>query len=134
MTPTETQVTPPTGPTKGSEKSHLVSSGNVHDPQDPNRNKQFAGTKLPSTQHDEGTRKSQLLPEGTTTDPKDSKGNIQPADKGLSSTVSDKGTVKTTLLLEGIHGDKDLEGFKPPADMEPLTTPVVDPSGTDAKY
>ncbi|GKC14012.1 hypothetical protein Tco_1010794 [Tanacetum coccineum] len=37
-------------------------------------------------------------------------------------------------LPEGPHGDKDLEGFKPPADMEPLTTPVVDPSGTDAKY
>ncbi|GKB89387.1 retrovirus-related pol polyprotein from transposon TNT 1-94, partial [Tanacetum coccineum] len=112
-TPTKTQVTPPTGPTKGSEQSHSVSSGNVHDPQDPKRNKQLAGT---------------------TTDPKDSKGNVQTADKGLSSTVSDEGTVKTTPLLEGTHGDKYLEGFKPPADMEPLTTHVVDPSGTDAKY
>ncbi|GJV60886.1 hypothetical protein Tco_1466986 [Tanacetum coccineum] len=132
--PTKTQVTPPTGPTEGYEKSHSVSSGNVHDPQDPKRNKQLTGTKLPSTQLDEGTRKSQLLPEGTTTDPKDSKGNVQPADKGLSSMVSDEGTVKTMPLLEGPHGDKDLEGFKPPADMEPLTTPVVDPLGTDAKY
>ncbi|GKA45645.1 hypothetical protein Tco_0738441, partial [Tanacetum coccineum] len=123
--PTKTQVTPPTGPTEGYEKSHSVSSGNVHDPQDPKRNKQLTGTKLPSTQLDEGTRKSQLLPEGTTTDPKDSKGNVQPADKGLSSMVSDEGTVKTMPLLEGPHGDKDLEGFKPPADMEPLTTPVT---------
>ncbi|GJT87411.1 hypothetical protein Tco_1069128, partial [Tanacetum coccineum] len=32
------------------------------------------------------------------------------------------------------RGDKDSEGLKPPADMEPKTTLVVDPSGTDAKY
>ncbi|GJZ42337.1 hypothetical protein Tco_0589223 [Tanacetum coccineum] len=87
MTPTETQVTPPTGPTKGSEKSHLVSSGNVHDPQDPlERNIQLAGT------------------------------------------------VKTKPLPKGPHGDKDSDEFKPPPDMELLTTLVVDPSGTDAKY
>ncbi|GJY42508.1 hypothetical protein Tco_0429778, partial [Tanacetum coccineum] len=56
------------------------------------------------------------------------------ADKGLPFTVSDEGTVKTTLLPEGSHGDKDSEGFKLPADMDPLTTLVADPSGTDAKY
>ncbi|GKE05084.1 hypothetical protein Tco_1397102 [Tanacetum coccineum] len=31
-TPIKTQVTPPTMPTEGSEQSHSVSSGNVHDP------------------------------------------------------------------------------------------------------
>ncbi|GJR36605.1 retrovirus-related pol polyprotein from transposon TNT 1-94 [Tanacetum coccineum] len=61
-------------------------------------------------------------------------GNVQPADKGLPSTISDKGTVKTTPLPEGPHGDKDSEGFKPPTDMEPLTTSVDDPSRTHAKY
>ncbi|GJW78210.1 hypothetical protein Tco_0139892 [Tanacetum coccineum] len=49
-TPTKTQVTPPTvptppiGPTKGYEQSHLVSPSNVPDPQDPERNIQLAGT------------------------------------------------------------------------------------------
>ncbi|GJU69655.1 hypothetical protein Tco_1255914, partial [Tanacetum coccineum] len=67
-------------------------------------------------------------------DPKDSRGNVQPADKGLPSTVSDEGTVKTTSCPKGLQGDKDSEGFKPPTDMELLTTPVPDPSGIDAKY
>ncbi|GKA54137.1 hypothetical protein Tco_0753086 [Tanacetum coccineum] len=57
---------------------------------------------LPSTSLDEGIRKSQPLPEGT---------------------------VKTTLLPEGPRGDKDSKGFIRPADMEPLTNLVVDPSG-----
>nr|GEU79038.1 hypothetical protein [Tanacetum cinerariifolium] len=61
-------------------------------------------------------------------------GNVQPADKRLPSTVSDEGTVKTTSLTEGSHGDKDSKAFKPPANMEPLTTPVADPLGIDAKY
>ncbi|GJV95329.1 hypothetical protein Tco_1546906 [Tanacetum coccineum] len=112
-THTKTQVTPPTGPTppigptKGYEQSHLVSSSNVPDPQDPERNIQLAGTGLPSTQLDKGTHKSQPLPEGT---------------------------VKTTPLPEGPHGDKDLEEFKPLVDMEPLTTLVAYPLGTDAEY
>ncbi|GKC35261.1 hypothetical protein Tco_1047645 [Tanacetum coccineum] len=59
-------------------------------------------------------------------------GNL--ADKGLSSMVFDEGTVKTTPLPKGPRGDKDLEGLKPPADIEPLTNPIVDPSGTGAKY
>ncbi|GKG30743.1 hypothetical protein Tco_0423231 [Tanacetum coccineum] len=88
---------------------------------------------MPSTQLDERTRKSQLLLEGTKTDPKDSGGNVQLADIGLPSTVYDEGTVKTTPFPERPYGDKDSEGFKPPADMEPLTTPIVDPSGTNAK-
>ncbi|GJR68841.1 hypothetical protein Tco_0014906 [Tanacetum coccineum] len=58
-------------------------------------------------------------------------GNVQSTDKGLPSTVSDGGTVKTTLLPKGPHGDKDSEGFKPPADMKPLTTPIADLSRTD---
>ncbi|GKC82632.1 hypothetical protein Tco_1138349 [Tanacetum coccineum] len=81
-TPTETQVTPPTGPTEHFEQSHSVSSGNVLDLQDLERNKQLAGT-------------------------------------GLPFMVSDEGTVKTMSLLEGPHGDKDSEGFKPLANMEP---------------
>ncbi|GKC65017.1 hypothetical protein Tco_1097615, partial [Tanacetum coccineum] len=89
---------------------------------------------MPSTPLDEETRKSQPLPKGTTTNPKDLGGNIQPADKELPSMIFDECTVKTTLLLEGPHGDKDSDEFKPPLDMEPLTTPVANPSGTDAKY
>ncbi|GJW18234.1 hypothetical protein Tco_0025670 [Tanacetum coccineum] len=52
----------------------------------------------------------------------------------MPSIVSDEGTVKTTSLPEGPHGDKDSEGVKPPDDIEPLPTPVVDPSRIDAKY
>ncbi|GJY53406.1 hypothetical protein Tco_0445070 [Tanacetum coccineum] len=131
---TDTQVTPPIGLTEGYKQSHSVSSGNVPDPQDPERNIQFAGMGLPSTSLDEGIHKSQPLPESTTTDPKDSRGNVQPADKGLTSMSFDDGTVKTTPLPEGPRGDKDSEGLKPPADMEPLTNHVADPLGTGAKY
>ncbi|GJV49548.1 hypothetical protein Tco_1439760 [Tanacetum coccineum] len=70
----------------------------------------------------------------TTTDPKDSGGNVPSTDKGLPSTVSDEGTVKTTSLPKGPYGDKNSEGFKPPADMEPLTTSVADLSRTGTKY
>ncbi|GKB84301.1 hypothetical protein Tco_0956573 [Tanacetum coccineum] len=98
------------------------------------RNIQLAGTGFPSTQLDEGTRKSQPLPESTTINPKDSGGNVQLADKGLPSTDFDEGMVKTTPLPEGPRGDKDSKGLKPPADMEPLTNPIADPSRTGAKY
>ncbi|GJS70485.1 hypothetical protein Tco_0703326 [Tanacetum coccineum] len=101
---------------KGSEQSHSFSSGNVPDPQDPKRKKQLAGTGLPSTPLDEGTRK------------------LQPLLEGLPFMVSDKGTVKTTSLPEVSHKDKDSEGFKPATNIEPLTTPVADPSGTNTKY
>ncbi|GKB15642.1 zinc finger, CCHC-type containing protein [Tanacetum coccineum] len=100
----------------------------------PERNIQLAGTGFPSTQLDEGTRKSQPLPESTTIDPKDSGGNVQPADKGLPSMAYNEGMVKTKPLHEGTLRDKDSEGLKPPADMELLTNPIVDPSGTGAKY
>nr|GEU44267.1 retrovirus-related Pol polyprotein from transposon TNT 1-94 [Tanacetum cinerariifolium] len=103
----ETQVTPCSRPTEDYKQSHSVSLGNVPDLQDPERNKQLARMGFPSTQLDECTCKSQLLPEGT---------------------------VKIKPFLEGPHKDKDSEGFKPPTDMEPLTTLVVDPSWTDAKY
>nr|GEV03398.1 hypothetical protein [Tanacetum cinerariifolium] len=88
---------------------------------------------IPSTL-DEGTHKSHLLTEGKQSNPKDSVGNIQPTDMGLAFTVFDEGAAKTTSLSKGPHGDKDSEGLKPPADMEPQTNPVADPSGTDAKY
>ncbi|GJW82828.1 hypothetical protein Tco_0155973 [Tanacetum coccineum] len=74
-TPNETKVTQPK-PTEGYEKSHSVSSGTIHDPQDPERNIQLVGTGLPSTL-DEGTRKSQPLLE-----------------------VSDEGAAKTTPLTK----------------------------------
>ncbi|GJZ99570.1 hypothetical protein Tco_0672121 [Tanacetum coccineum] len=70
----------------------------------------------------------------TTTDPKDSEGNVQLADKGLPSTASNEGTAKTTQRLEGPLGDKDSEGNKTPADMEPINLIVADLSGTGAKY
>ncbi|GKA09334.1 hypothetical protein Tco_0688665 [Tanacetum coccineum] len=131
-TPSETKVSSPK-PTEGSEQSHSVSSGTVPDPQDLERNIQLASMGLPSTL-DKGTRKSQPLPEGTITDPKDSGGNDQPADRDLTFTASDEGASKTMSFLEGPRRDKDLEGLKPPADMEPQTNPVADPSRTDAKY
>ncbi|GJT03007.1 hypothetical protein Tco_0824176 [Tanacetum coccineum] len=86
-------------PTKGSQQSHPVSSSTVHDPQDPERNIQLAGTGLPFTSPDEGIR-----------------------------------AAKTTSFPEGSCGDKDSEGLKPPADMEPQTNPVADLSGTGAEY
>ncbi|GJR03613.1 hypothetical protein Tco_0526597 [Tanacetum coccineum] len=116
-----------------SKQSHSVSSGTVPDPQDPERNIQLVGTGFPSTL-DEGTRKSQLLPGGKKSNPKDSLGKKQPIDTGFPSMVFDEGAAKTMPLPKGPHGDKDSEGLEPPADMEPQTNPVADPSRTDAKY
>nr|GEW02772.1 copia protein [Tanacetum cinerariifolium] len=42
--------------------------------------------------------------------------------------------LKPRHYSKGHIGDKDSEGFKPPTDMKPLTTPIADPSRTDAKY
>ncbi|GJY51434.1 hypothetical protein Tco_0442281 [Tanacetum coccineum] len=92
-----------------------------------------ASTGLPSTL-DEGTRQSKPLPEGTATHPKDSGGNKQPLDRDITSTTSDEGTAKTTPRPEVSLGDKDSEGNIPPADMEPIHTPVADPSRVGAKY
>ncbi|GJS86042.1 hypothetical protein Tco_0752583 [Tanacetum coccineum] len=88
---------------------------------------------LPSTL-DEGTRKSKPLHEGTVTHPKDSGGNIQPLDRDLTSMTSEEGSAKTTPRPEGSLRDKDSGGIIPPADMEPINTPVADPPGTVAKY
>ncbi|GJY49857.1 hypothetical protein Tco_0439813 [Tanacetum coccineum] len=130
--PTKTKVTPPK-PTKGSEQSHSVSSSIVPDPQDLERDIQLANTGLPSTL-DEGTRKSKPLLEGTATHPQDSGRNKQPLVRDITSTTPDEGTAKTTPHPEGSLGDKDSRGNIPPADMEPIHTPVADPSGTGAKY
>ncbi|GJS53351.1 hypothetical protein Tco_0626713 [Tanacetum coccineum] len=130
--PTKTKVTPPK-PTEGSEQSHSVSSGTVPDPQDLERDIQLASTGLPSTL-DEGTRPSKPLLEGTTTHPKDSGGNKQPLDRYITSMTSNEGTAKTTPRPEGSLGDKDSGGNILPAYMEPIHTPVADPSGTGAKY
>nr|GEV77180.1 hypothetical protein [Tanacetum cinerariifolium] len=112
---------------EGTCSSKPLPKGKPTDAKDLEGNIQPAGMGLPSTSLDEGIRTSQLLPEGKTTDPTDSGGNIQPVDKGLPSTVPNEGIGKTKLLSEGPHGDKDSEGFKPPADMEPSTTLVTDP-------
>nr|GEX38952.1 hypothetical protein [Tanacetum cinerariifolium] len=103
--PTKTMVTLPK-PTKGYEQSHPVSSSIIPDPQDLERDIQLASMGFPSTL-DEGARKSKPLP---------------------------KSTAKTTPRPEGSLGDKDSEGNIPPADMEPIHTPVADSSGTGAKY
>ncbi|GJX72037.1 hypothetical protein Tco_0309208 [Tanacetum coccineum] len=88
---------------------------------------------LPSTLN-EGTHKSQPLLEGTTTHPKDSGGNKQPFERDITSMTFNEGMAKTTPRPEGSLRDKDSEGNIPPVDMEPIHTPVVDPSGTGAKY
>ncbi|GJU87077.1 retrovirus-related pol polyprotein from transposon TNT 1-94 [Tanacetum coccineum] len=80
------------------------------------------------------TRQSKPLPEGTATHPKASGGNKQPLDRDITSMTSNEGTAKTTPRPEGSLGDKDSRGNIPPADMEPIHTPVADPSRTGAKY
>ena len=71
---------------------------------------------------DEDIRRSKLLSEGTTTLPKDSEGNIQPADRDTTIMIPKDDTGKHPSVSEGVTGDKDLEGKRPPADMEPITT------------
>ncbi|GJS42634.1 hypothetical protein Tco_0567677 [Tanacetum coccineum] len=105
--PTETKVTPPK-PTEGSEQSYSVSSGIVPDPQDLERDIQLASTRLPSTL-DEGTRKE--LPR-----------------------LLMKARLNPCHVLKGHLTTKTSGGNIPPADMEPIHTPVADPSGTGPKY
>ncbi|GJT27340.1 retrovirus-related pol polyprotein from transposon TNT 1-94 [Tanacetum coccineum] len=109
-----------------------VSLSTVPDPQDLVRDIQLTSTRLPSTL-DEGTRKSTHLPEGTDTHPQDSGRNKQPLDRDITSTTPDESTAKTMPCLEGLLVDKDSGGNIPPADMEPIHTPVADLSGTGAK-
>ncbi|GKD52262.1 hypothetical protein Tco_1281238, partial [Tanacetum coccineum] len=130
--PTETKVTS-LKVTEGSEQSHSVSLGTVPDPQDLERDIQLASMGLPSTP-DEGTRQSKPLPESTPTHPKESGGNKHPFDRDITSTTPDEGTAKTMSRPEGSLRDKDSGGNIPPADMEPIHTPVADPSRTGAKY
>ncbi|GJU33014.1 hypothetical protein Tco_1176603 [Tanacetum coccineum] len=93
------------------------------------RDIQLASTGLPFIL-DEGTRKSQHLPESTATHPKDSGGNKQPLDRDITSTTPDERMAKTTPHLEGSLRDKYSGGNIPPANREPIDTPVADPSGT----
>nr|GFA82632.1 hypothetical protein [Tanacetum cinerariifolium] len=51
--------------------------------------------------------------------------------KDITSTTLDEGTTKTTPRPEGSLRDKDSEGNIPPANMEPIHTLVVNPSGTE---
>nr|GEV20234.1 retrovirus-related Pol polyprotein from transposon TNT 1-94 [Tanacetum cinerariifolium] len=87
-----------------------------------------------STEPTEGSEQSYSVSSRNILDPQDLKRNKQLAGTRLPFTVYDEGTIKTTSLPKGTHGEKDSKLFKPPADMEPLTTLVADPSGTDAKY
>ncbi|GJZ52343.1 hypothetical protein Tco_0606858 [Tanacetum coccineum] len=130
--PTETKESPPK-PIEGFEQSQSVSLGTIPDPQDLERDIKLASTGLPSTL-EEGTRQSKPLLEGTATHPKDLGGSKQPLNKDITSTNSNEGMAKTTPRPEGSLRDKDSEGNIPPADMEPIYTPVADPSGTGAKY
>nr|GEV34703.1 retrovirus-related Pol polyprotein from transposon TNT 1-94 [Tanacetum cinerariifolium] len=97
------------------------------------RDIQLASTGLPTTLN-EGTRKSKPLPESIATHLKDSGRNKQPLNMDITSSTLNKGTAKTTPRPEGSLGDKDLGRNIPPADMEPIHTPVVDLSGTGVKY
>nr|GEV84619.1 reverse transcriptase domain-containing protein [Tanacetum cinerariifolium] len=71
---------------------------------------------------------------GTTTHPKDSGGNKQPLDRDITFTTPYEGMAKTTLSPKGSHRDKDLEGNKPPADMEPQNPTDANLLGIGAKY
>ncbi|GJW46229.1 hypothetical protein Tco_0077875 [Tanacetum coccineum] len=133
-TPTKTKVTPPPEPTEDSKQSHSVSSGHVPDPQDPKRSIQLVGTRLLAlnliralANHSFCLRVKNLIP-------KTQWETNNPLIQDCLPRVFDKGMVKTMSLPEGPRGDKDLEGLKPPTDIEPLTNLVVDPSGTHAKY
>nr|GEV25597.1 hypothetical protein [Tanacetum cinerariifolium] len=110
-------MTPTLAESQGPKASEFIPVKEEKAPVQKERNIQLAGTRLPSS-IDEGVCKSEPLLEGTTTDPKDSGGNVQPADKGLPFATSHKGTAKTTSRPEGPLGDKELEGNKPPADMD----------------
>ncbi|GKC08953.1 hypothetical protein Tco_1000563 [Tanacetum coccineum] len=61
-------------------------------------------------------------------------GNKQPLDRDITSTTLDEGTAKITPHPKGSLGNKDSGGNIPPADMEPIHTPVADLLGTGAKY
>nr|GEZ94068.1 hypothetical protein [Tanacetum cinerariifolium] len=54
--------------------------------------------------------------------------------RDITSTTLDEGMTKTTPRPEGSLRDKDSGGNKPPADMKPIHTYVVDPSGTGDKF
>ncbi|GKA24673.1 hypothetical protein Tco_0710706, partial [Tanacetum coccineum] len=74
----------------------------------------------------EGSEQSHSVSSGTVPDPRDLERDIQLASIGLPSTL-DKGTHPSKLCLRVL-------GNIPPDDMEPIHTPVIDPSGTGAKY
>ncbi|GJX23152.1 hypothetical protein Tco_0227597 [Tanacetum coccineum] len=61
-------------------------------------------------------------------------GNKQPLARDIPFTTPDEGTAKTTPRPEGSLGDKDSGENIPSADIEPIHTPIADPSGTGAKY
>ncbi|GKA00810.1 retrovirus-related pol polyprotein from transposon TNT 1-94 [Tanacetum coccineum] len=62
------------------------------------------------------------------------KSNRPPTETKESPPKLMEGTAKTTPRPEGSLRDKDSGGNITPADMEPIHTPIDDPSGTSAKY
>ncbi|GKB81850.1 hypothetical protein Tco_0948745 [Tanacetum coccineum] len=100
-------VTPPTGPMEGSEQSHSVSSGNVPDPQDLERNIQLVGTGSPFTSLDEGIRKSQPLSKSKTTDPKNLGETFSPLIKDCLLRLLMKVRLNHAQLREGPRGTKN---------------------------
>nr|GEW67768.1 hypothetical protein [Tanacetum cinerariifolium] len=76
-------------------------------------------TKVTPPQPSKRMEQSHLVSSGIVPGPQDLVGNIQPMGTGLPSMVSSKGVAKTTPCPEGPRGDKDSEGNKRPADMEP---------------
>nr|GEY02208.1 hypothetical protein [Tanacetum cinerariifolium] len=116
-------VTPTLSKSQGPEASGALSKKRKQ----PKSKKTHSETKVSSTKPTEGSEQSHSAFSGTVPDPQDIERNIQLA-------TFDEGAAKTTSFPERPGGDKDSEGLKPPADMEPQTNPVADPSGTDAKY
>ncbi|GJY81265.1 hypothetical protein Tco_0494016 [Tanacetum coccineum] len=80
----------------------------------------------------EGSEQSYSVSSRIVPNPQDLERNIQLTRMGLPFTSPDEGicAAKITLFPEGPRRDKDLEGLKPPIDMEPQTNPVADLSGT----
>ncbi|GJZ74229.1 hypothetical protein Tco_0638375 [Tanacetum coccineum] len=81
----------------------------------------------------EGLEQSHSVSSGIVPDPQDLERDIQLASTRFPSTL-DEGTRQSKPLPKGSLGDKDLGGNISPADMEPIHTPVANPSGTGAKY
>ncbi|GKA18768.1 hypothetical protein Tco_0698683 [Tanacetum coccineum] len=102
----------------------------------PKSKKTPSETKVTPPKPTKGFKKSHSVYSGNIPNPQDLERNIQLAGTGLPSPSLEEGTrtVKIMSLPKGPLGDKDLEGNKTPADMEPINPTVVNISGTGAEY